>query len=276
MTLTIATWNVNSVRKRIKGLAALADEHAPDVICLQETKATDDVFPAAEIAAFGYPHQAIHGIKGYNGVAILSKLPLADVETHAWCDKADGRHVEATVVPGNGLPPLEIHSLYVPAGGEVPDPVRNPKFAHKLRFLAEQETWWAARGPKRDRSAPARILAGDFNVAPLVADVWSHERLRNVVTHTEIEIVHLERLRRAGGWVDAVRQLLGDAAPVYTWWSYRAADWAEADKGRRLDHVWVSDDLAGALAKAEVLRHVRDWDPPSDHVPVIVTLDAGT
>ncbi|MEK9755141.1 MAG: exodeoxyribonuclease III [Rhodospirillaceae bacterium] len=272
MSLKIASWNVNSVRRRLGGLAALADERAPDIVCLQETKATDDVFPALEVAALGYPHQAISGIKGYNGVAILSKLPLGQVETHAWCGKADGRHVSAVVAPEGGLPAIEVHSLYVPAGGELPDPARNPKFAQKLRFLAEQANWWAARGPKRERSVPARVLAGDFNVAPLVADVWSHERLKNVVTHTEIEIAHLAALKRAGGWVDAVRHLLGDEEQLFTWWSYRAADWAEADKGRRLDHVWVSEDLTDAVRTVEVVRDARDWDPPSDHVPVMIEL----
>jgi exodeoxyribonuclease-3 len=275
VSLSIASWNVNSVRKRMEGVAALARENAPDVICLQETKATDDVFPADEIAALGYRHQAIHGIKGYNGVAILSKLPLRHVETYTWCERADGRHISAVIAPpkrAGSFGEIEVHSLYVPAGGELPDPVRNPKFAHKLRFLAEQANWWAARGPKRDAHQPARILAGDFNVAPLVADVWSHERLKNVVTHTEIEIRHLDTLQHAGGWVDAVRQLLGDDEQVYTWWSYRAADWAEADRGRRLDHIWVSDDLTDALSGAQVLRHARDWNTPSDHVPVIVTL----
>ena len=207
MALKIASWNVNSVRRRMDGLAALAAENAPDIICLQETKATDDVFPAADISGLGYPHQAIHGIKGYNGVAILSKLPLTEIETVAWCGKADGRHIHAVVEPGRagfpGLPALEVHSLYVPAGGEVPDPERNPKFAHKLRFLGELTNWWSARGPNLGGSGGsggrARILAGDFNVAPLTSDVWSHERLKNVITHTEIEILHLDALRRAGG-----------------------------------------------------------------------------
>jgi len=284
MTLSVASWNVNSVRKRLDGLKALADEHAPDVICLQETKVTDDLFPAVDIAAMGYPHQAIHGIKGYNGVAILSKLPLEHIETAAWCGKADGRHIYCRLTPAAGTsagkaaggpPPLEIHSLYVPAGGDVADPLKNPKFAHKLDFITELTHWWAARGPADGRKGtPARILAGDFNVAPLPTDVWSHERLKNIVTHTEIEITHLDALQRAGGWVDAVRRLIPEDDPVFTWWSYRARDWAEADKGRRLDHIWVSQDLEAALERVDILRHARDWDPPSDHVPVILTLSA--
>ncbi len=274
LALSIASWNVNSVRRRMDGVKALVDERAPDVICLQETKATDEVFPAAEIAQLGYPHQALHGIKGYNGVAILSKLPLAHAETGQWCDRLDGRHIHARLAPGGGLPALEVHSLYVPAGGDIPDPVRNPKFAHKLRFLSELTHWWAARGPKRGAREPARILAGDFNVAPLATDVWSHERLKNIVTHTEIEIEHLAALKRAGGWVDAIRHLKGDEEALFTWWSYRARDWADADKGRRLDHIWVSEDLVDRLAGVEVLKAARDWAPPSDHVPVVLTLKA--
>lgn len=279
MTLSVASWNVNSVRKRLDGLKALAEENGPDVICLQETKVVDDLFPADDIAAMGYPHQAIHGIKGYNGVAILSKLPLEHVETAEWCGKADGRHIYCRLTPaggrGDGLPPIEVHSLYVPAGGDVPDPLKNPKFAHKLDFITELTHWWTARGPADARKGtPARILAGDFNVAPLPSDVWSHERLKNIITHTEIEITHLDALRRAGRWIDAVRELIPPDDPVFTWWSYRARDWAEADKGRRLDHIWVSDELQGMLRGVEILRHARDWDPPSDHVPVILTLGA--
>lgn len=256
------------------GLKALAREAQPDIICLQETKVVDELFPSLEIASLGYPHQAIHGIKGYSGVAILSKYPLAAPEIGEWCGRRDGRHVFARALVGPDERPLEVHSLYVPAGGDKPDPVKNPKFAHKLEFLTELTHWWSARGPVgRAHDAPPRIMAGDFNVAPLPADVWSHERLKNIVTHTEIEIYHLEALRRAGEWQDAIRHFLADDEHLYTWWSYRARAWAEADKGRRLDHIWVSPDLVPALNSMSVAREARDWAAPSDHVPVIIELE---
>ncbi|MEK9724792.1 MAG: exodeoxyribonuclease III [Rhodospirillaceae bacterium] len=265
---SIASWNVNSLRRRLDALGWFADEVGPDVICLQETKVVDALFPADAVAALGYPHQAFAGIKGYNGVAILSRRPLGAVEVRPWCGRDDARHIQASVDTGTALGTLEVHSVYVPAGGEKPDPLTNAKFAHKLAFLTELAHWWAARG-----DGPNRVMAGDFNIAPLVADVWSHERLRNTVTHTEIEIVHLDALRRAARWVDAVRLLHADDVPVFTWWSYRSADWEAANKGRRLDHIWISENLAERAAAASVFTDARDWDPPSDHAPVILTLN---
>jgi exodeoxyribonuclease-3 len=275
MTVKIATWNVNSIRRRLDGLRALAEEAAPDIVCLQETKVVDELFPAEDIAAMGYPHQAISGQKAYNGVAILSKFPLADIERPEWCGRADARHIYASADLGSKVP-LEVHSLYIPAGGDKPDPLKNPKFAHKLEFITEQTHWWSARGPvDRPGGAAPRLLAGDFNVAPLASDVWSHERLKNIVTHTEIEIRHLMALQRAGEWHDAIRHFLKEDEHLYTWWSYRAVDWEAADKGRRLDHIWVTPDLAPALTSMTALRDARNWDPPSDHVPVILEIDPG-
>ncbi len=273
MVLTVASWNVNSIRRRLAGFEAVAREAQPDIICLQETKVVDELFPAVEIAALGYPHQAISGIKAYNGVAIVSKFPLSDIETMSWCGKADGRHIFARATL-NEATELEVHSLYVPAGGDKPDPLKNPKFAHKLAFLTELTHWWAARGSvQRPGGGPPRLLAGDFNVAPLPSDVWSHERLKNIITHTEIEITHLESLRRAGDWLDAVRHFLSEDEQLFTWWSYRAKDWEDADRGRRLDHIWVSPDMSPALKSASALKVARDWDLPSDHVPVLVEID---
>jgi len=275
MSIKIASWNVNSVRKRLEGLKALAEEAAPDIVCLQETKVVDELFPALEIAAMGYPHQAVSGQKAYNGVAILSKFPLHDIERPEWCGRAEARHIYANIDLG-GARPLEVHSLYIPAGGDKPDPLKNPKFAHKLDFITEQTHWWSARGPvDRPGGAAPRLLAGDFNVAPLASDVWSHERLKNIVTHTEIEIRHLDALQRAGDWHDAIRHFLKDDEHLYTWWSYRAVDWEEADKGRRLDHIWVTPDLAPALKSMAALKDARDWEPPSDHVPVILEIEPG-
>jgi len=261
--LRLATWNINSVRLRIGLLARLAQEANPDVICLQETKAPDEVFPHEAIRAMGYAHQHFAGMKGYNGVAILSRVPLDATGGRDWCARGDCRHVQA-VLPGD----IELHNLYVPAGGDIPDPAANPKFAHKLQFLTEQTAWWQ----EQPRDGRKRILVGDLNIAPLESDVWSHTQLLDVVSHTPVEVEHLARLREAQEWVDAVRHFVPAPQKLYTWWSYRARDWAASDRGRRLDHVWVSQALKPALRGAEVLKPARDWPQASDHVPVVVEL----
>jgi exodeoxyribonuclease-3 len=273
MSFSITTWNVNSVRKRLDGLSALIEEEAPDVICLQETKVQDHLFPAEEISNMGYPHQAITGMKGYNGVAILSKVPLVDPQIQNWCEREDCRHIFAGLNAGPRIGEIELHSLYVPAGGDKPDPLKNPKFAHKLNFLDEQSHWWAARGcATQTDGGPLRVIVGDFNIAPLPSDVWSHQRMKNTITHTEIEIKALEMFRKSGHWVDAMRKLIPEKTHLYTWWSYRAADWETVNKGRRLDHIWVSENLADNLERISILKDARDWQPPSDHVPVTLYL----
>ncbi len=263
MTLTVATWNINSVRLRLPLLARLAEEARPDVVCLQETKVTDDLFPSAAIADLGYPHQIFHGMKGYNGVAILSRRKLEGTGTRGWCGKADCRHAFA-ILPGG----IELHNFYVPAGGDVPDPRANPKFAHKLRFLREIADWWATSATKSARC----ILVGDLNVAPLPNDVWSHKQLLDVVSHTPVEVKLLGRLQAAHGWVDAIRHFVPAEEKLYSWWSYRARDWRKSDRGRRLDHVWVTPALTKALGEMCILKDARSWPTPSDHVPVLMAL----
>ena len=174
------------------------------------------------------------------------------------------RHVAARLEDGT-----LIHNFYVPAGGDVPDREANPKFAHKLDFLAEVTAWTAARGP-----AARAVLVGDLNIAPLEHDVWSHRQLLDVVSHTPVETEGLIALQRAGEWHDAVRHFVPEDRKLYTWWSYRAADWRASDRGRRLDHVWVSPDLAGGLRRQAVLKDARGWEKASDHVPVMVELAA--
>lgn len=263
MSLAISTWNVNSVRLRLDNIAALAEEHNPDVICLQETKVVNDSFPRDALADLGYPHQVINGIKGYNGVAILSRLPFVDSGCREWCGKADGRHAWAALENG-----VEVNNFYVPAGGDVPDPLTNDKFAHKLDFLAEMTNWFAARKAPDNKL----VLVGDLNVAPLENDVWSHTALLKVVSHTPVEVEAMTALMAAGDWIDAMRRFVPPEERLYSWWSYRARDWDDADKGRRLDHVWVTPALGDALDSIAVLRDARGWEKPSDHVPVTVTM----
>jgi exodeoxyribonuclease-3 len=258
--MKIATWNINSVRLRLPLVERLITEAAPDILCLQETKTPDEFFPAEAFEALGYGHRLIHGMKGYNGVAILSRMPVVEVETRSWCDRADCRHGIVRLAGG-----IELHNLYIPAGGDEPDPETNEKFAHKLAFLDELIAWITER-------RGSMILVGDLNIAPLEHDVWSHKQLLDVVSHTPIEVEKLGRLQAAGGFVDAVRHFFPADQKLYSWWSYRAKDWSAADKGRRLDHIWVTPDLVPALESATILRAARGWERGSDHAPVIVDL----
>lgn len=263
--LRIATWNINSLRLRLKLLARLADALDPDVICLQETKVPDDLFPAEAPAALGYRHVAFRGMKGYNGVAILSRIGFAVQDTAPdWCARGDCRHLAVALDLPDG--PVELHNFYVPAGGDVPDRVANPKFAHKLDFVAEATNWFATR-PQTART----VLVGDLNIAPLEHDVWSHRQLLDVVSHTPVETAGLLAWQRTC-FVDAVRHFVPAEEKLFTWWSYRNRDWRASDRGRRLDHIWVSPDLTGALRRQTVLKDARDWMQGSDHVPVCVEL----
>jgi exodeoxyribonuclease III len=237
----------------------------PDVLCLQETKVRNDLFPTLELRALGFAHQLLHGQPGYHGVAILSKMPLEERRCLDWCGKVDCRHAIA-VLPGG----IELHNLYVPAGGDLPDRDLNLKFGHKLDFLAALSDWFR-RSLGRGRPA---VLVGDLNVAPLETDVWSHKQLLKVVSHTPIEVEALAELQASQGWVDAVRRFVPPSERLYTWWSYRAADWSASDRGRRLDHIWVTPDLSPRLLAVDVRRSARGWPQPSDHVPVTVALDS--
>lgn len=260
--LSVATWNINSVRLRLDQVLRMAEHLRPDVICLQETKAPDPLFPRDEIVAAGYPYLAIHGMKGYNGVAVASRLPIQSIATPGWCGRTDCRHLIAAVAG------IEVHCVYVPSGGDVPDPAVNVKFAHKLQFLDELADWYA-RSYRPDRPM---VLCGDLNVAPLENDVWSHRQMLKVISHTPVEVEKLERLQASLDWVDAVRHFVPADRKLYSWWSYRSADWTRNDRGRRLDHVWTTPALRHRLVRQVVLKEARGWDQPSDHVPVMVEM----
>jgi exodeoxyribonuclease-3 len=261
--MRIATWNINSLRLRMDLLRRLVQQEAPDVVCLQEIKVQDSEFPMTDVKALGFPHVLHHGMKGYNGVAVLSKLPLKVRDPQDWCKKSDARHGRV-VLPGD----VELHNFYIPAGGDIPDPKENVKFAHKLQFLDEMRDWFKAQ--KKPGKA---ILVGDLNIAPLEHDVWSHKQLLKIVSHTPIEVEKLTAMQNAGQWQDAVRHFVPDNEKLYSWWSYRAPDWQKNDRGRRLDHVWVTPALKSRLKSAKILRDMRSWTQPSDHVAVMVNLD---
>ncbi|MEF3365612.1 exodeoxyribonuclease III [Methylocystis sp. 9N] len=265
-TLKITTWNINSVRLRMPLVAQFLKSKAPDVLCLQETKCRDSEFPMKDFHALGYNHVAINGQKGYHGVAVVSKRPLRLSQKRDFCDKGDARHISVEVEADGG--PITLHNFYVPAGGDEPDVTINPKFLHKLDFLDEMREWIVSQGVSRGRV----MLLGDLNIAPLEHDVWSHKALLKVVSHTPIEVEKLTNVFEAGAWIDAMRHFVPRDEKLYTWWSYRAADWEASNRGRRLDHILVSEALGGALQSLDVLREARNWERPSDHVPVTVEL----
>jgi len=259
--MRIATWNINSLRLRMPALAEVCNKLNPDVVCLQETKVNDELFPEIDVRALGFEHILYSGMKSYNGVAILSKLPSEAAQTRDWCGKGDCRHISATLPDGT-----ELHNFYVPAGGDIPDPEENEKFAHKLDFLAEMRDWFAPM-----KQAP-RILVGDLNIAPLETDVWSHKQLLKVVSHTPVEVEGLGAVMEAHDWIDTTRRFVPPEEELFTWWSYRNRTWPGSNRGRRLDHIWATPALEGRLVGAEVLTEARGWEKPSDHVPVALDL----
>ncbi|MBV2360176.1 exodeoxyribonuclease III [Thalassococcus sp. CAU 1522] len=261
MPFTLATWNINSVRLRAGLVERLLTEEAPDILCLQECKSPVDKMPLDRFAALGYGHVVAHGQKGYNGVAILSKRPIEEVGRADYAGLGHARHVAARLENG-----VVIHNFYVPAGGDVPDRAVNEKFGQKLDYLTGMRDAFHADKPGK------AILVGDLNIAPREDDVWSHKQLLKVVSHTPIEVEHLAQTQEAGGWVDITRKDIPEGN-LYSWWSYRAKDWDAADKGRRLDHVWATPDIANAGHSSRVLRHVRGWEQPSDHAPVFASFD---
>ena len=268
MPFSIATWNINSVRLRLPLVESFLESHRPDVLCLQETKCPNDAFPFKRLRKLGYEHILAHGQKGYHGVATLSRIPILAEERMDFGDVGHARHASCVIAAGSKR--IRLHNFYVPAGGDEPDPAINPKFAHKLAYLEELKRVDSERERSEGISA---VLVGDLNVAPLETDVWSHKQLLKVVSHTPIETDGLKAAQATGGWVDLIRRHIPPEEKVYTWWSYRAKDWAASDRGRRLDHIWSSADLSAVLARIEVLRDARGWERPSDHVPVIAQFD---
>ncbi len=274
MALRIASWNVNSIRVRVDHVGQLVDRYQPDILCLQETKAADAVFPTEPLREWGYVHQALSGAVGAPGVAILSRRPFAEVIARDWCRRQDHRHVEVKLENG-----LWIDNFYVPAGGDLPDAQKNPKFAHKLQFLAEMAAHYRAQtksGSDGNTGAGGlrrRLLVGDLNVAPLQTDVWLHKKLKNTVTHTQVEIAALDEVSHAFDAVDLMRRFVPADTPLFTWWSYRSRDWTQNNRGRRLDHAWATPALAPHCTGMTVARETRSWRRPSDHIPVLVDLN---
>ncbi|WP_353229889.1 exodeoxyribonuclease III [Novosphingobium sp.] len=255
--ITIATWNINSVRLRIDQVERLLVTHAPDVLCLQEIKCTADLFPREMFERLGYGHITISGQKGYHGVATVSRLPFVETRRHDWQANGEARHVGVDLTGHD----LHLDNVYIPAGGDIPDRDTNAKFGQKLDFLERMTDWSAGL----DRPT---LLVGDFNVAPLDCDVYDHKALVKVVSHTPVEVAALARLAAAHDWVDLGRKHIPAPARNYSWWSYRSY-WRDKDQGRRLDHMWASPALAERSREHRLVEETRRWDQPSDHIPLI-------
>lgn len=262
-SLKIVSWNINSVRLRAPNVAAFVVEEQPDVVCLQETKCQDGEFPEKAFKEMGLPHLVLNGQKGgHHGVAIASRLPIERIEAPDLCRHGHSRVIAAKVAG------VEVHNIYLPAGGDEPDPDINDKFAHKLDFLERL-------GPAyKKQSKTPRVLVGDLNVAPHENDVWSHKQLLKIVSHTPGETERLEDSRKQAAFADIARLSVEDHQKLYSWWSYRAKDWAKSNRGRRLDHIWMNP-AALPDTKIDTFKIHLAWRggwKPSDHAPISVEM----
>jgi exodeoxyribonuclease-3 len=258
--MRIATWNVNSIKQRMDNILAWLAERQPDIVCLQETKCVDDAFPRDGLEALGY-NVAVHGQKAFNGVAILSKMPFDEVtpQLPGGDDDTHARFLEAAVSTSGGI--VRIASIYLPNG----NPPEGEKYAYKLKWM--DRLFHYAR--ERLTLEEPLILAGDYNVIPTVADARNPEAWQNdalFLPPTREKFRSLCNL----GLTDAVRAG-SDQGGLYTFWDYQAGAWQKND-GIRIDHILLSPKAADRLVAATIDRHVRAWEKPSDHVPVVVDL----
>jgi exodeoxyribonuclease-3 len=257
--MRIATWNVNSLRARLEIVVDWLVRDSPDVVCLQETKVVDEMFPVESLAALGY-QTVLVGQKTYNGVAILSRLPLTDIVLAL--PEAPGedekRFIAATVAG------IRVINVYVPNGQEV----GSSKFHYKLAWLERLRTYLATTYTPDQ----ALLLCGDFNVAPEPRDVYDPEKVDGEILYHPEERAAFARLLE-WGLCDALR-LHQAAGGLYSWWDYRAAAFRR-NLGFRIDHILVTPPLAARCTAVTLERQLRQLPKPSDHIPVIATLREG-
>lgn len=258
--MKIATWNINGIKARHDNVIAWLKEASPDIACLQEIKSVDEAFPRGEIEALGYNLET-HGQKGFNGVALISKLPFDEVNRGLPVLQGDAddqaRFIEGVFTVGDK--PLRVVSLYLPNG----NPVDSEKFPYKLSWMARLEAW------ARERLALEEplILAGDYNVIPEAEDchdpkVWEGDALYRPESRSAFRsLLNL-------GFTEALRNTT-DAPETYTFWDYQAGAW-QKNNGIRIDHLLLSPEAANRLSVVSVDKHTRAWEKPSDHVPVWV------
>ncbi len=255
--MKIATWNINGIKARHDVLVEWLKQAEPDIVCLQEIKSVDEAFPGSELEALGY-NVATHGQKGFNGVALLSRLPFDEVNRGLAGDDADeqARFIEGVFSVDGQV--LRVVSLYLPNGNPTNDP---RKFDYKLAWMDRLQAWATDRLTLEE----PLVLAGDYNVIPQAEDcwdpaVWEGDALFRSETRSRFEA--LKNL----GFTEALRSANGDSG-IYTFWDYQAGAWPK-NHGIRIDHLLLSPEAAMHYGGCAVDKYVRDWEKPSDHVPV--------
>ena len=258
--MKIVTWNINGIKARLDNLLVWLKDSDPDIVCLQEIKSVDEAFPRAEIEALGY-HVETHGQKGFNGVALLSKVSPDEVNRGLPGDDSDeqARFIEGVWSVDGGV--LRVVSLYLPNG----NPVDTEKFPYKLAWMQRLEQWAAERLALEE----PLILAGDYNVIPQPVDAKHPEAWVNDALFQPESRGALRRLENLG-FTEAVRAVT-DARDTYTFWDYQGGAW-QKNNGIRIDHLLLSPEAADRFSGAAIEKHVRAWEKPSDHVPVAVEL----
>lgn len=255
--MKIATWNINGIGSRLTHVLDWCAVNRPDVLCLQETKCIDPKFPYQRLRSVGFEHAAFTGEKAYNGVALLSRLPLEDVRLSLTRDDEDeSRRFVAAAVGG-----IRVVNVYVPHGTRI----GSDKFGFKLNWLDRLRMYFDERYTRDD----GVLLCGDLNVAPHEMDVWNPRLWQNKTHFSKPERAALLNLKK-WGFVDLFRQF-NDEGGEYSWWSHFRHDF-EKNRGLRLDHIWASPPLAERCTDGWIDRVPRGWEKPSDHAPVLADL----
>ena len=259
--MRVATWNVNSVKAHMEAITRWLDKAKPDVVCLQEIKCEDQNFPTAVFEELNY-RSAVFGQKTYNGVAILSKFPLENIVRGLPGESSDeqSRYIQATVIDGSQS--AMVASIYLPNG----NPVDSPKYPYKLAWIDRL----VAHTKELLKLEEALVLAGDYNVIPKAIDAktpnqWVADALFLPVTRAKFQ--ELEAL----GLTDAFRALHPSATNQFTFFDYQAGAWQKGN-GIRIDHMMLSPQAADRLVSADIEKHVRGWEKPSDHVPLVIEI----
>jgi len=258
--MKIATWNINGVKARIENLLHWLTESAADIVCLQEIKSVDEQFPREPVEALGY-HVETHGQKGFNGVAILSKLRFDEVYRGLPGNDADeqARFIEGVFSTAQGA--LRVASIYLPNG----NPIGTEKFTYKLSWMDRLERWAADRLSTEE----PLVIAGDYNVIPDPIDARHPESWIDDALFQPQSRQAFRRLTGLG-FTEALRAT-NDSGNIYTFWDYQAGAW-QKNNGIRIDHLLLSPEATDQLRSVSIDKHTRAWEKPSDHVPVTVEL----
>lgn len=262
--MRIATWNVNSVRTRLDQVVAWLQQERPEVLCLQETKVTDELFPQAAFEALGY-QVVISGQKAYNGVAMLSLLPLDDVQIGFAAllpgdpkapNLSEQKRVISALVDG-----VRVLNLYVPNGSSL----SSEKYAYKLEWLACLQRYLAVQDDQGD----PLCMVGDFNIGPEDRDLPDPKRQTGGIMASQAEREALQLV--LGDRLSDVFRMFESETGHWSWWDYRSGAW-DRDRGWRIDHIYLTDDLLSCATGCLIHKATRGNEQPSDHAPVVVNL----